>query len=98
MISLRTIEQTGLAEILVFLLGRDKARITDIFVFLRSQGVGQSTMYRALKLLKENQMIDEEITDYPKLRLIRLTPKGRRVAEKLLEIKKILEEETEDEK
>lgn len=91
-ISLKVIEQTGLPEILLYLLNKNEARITDIFIFLRSQGIGQSTMYRALKLLKEHDLIDEKITDYPKLRLIRLTEKGRRVAEKILEIKEILEE------
>jgi len=94
-ISYRPLEQSGSLEILTYLLKKSEAKLTDILAHVRSFGIGQSAMYSVLKLLKENQMIDEEITDYPKLRLIRLTEKGRRVAEKILEIKKILEEEQE---
>ena len=90
-ISLRPLEQTGALEILRYLLEKTEVKLTELLYYLRSIGVGQSAMYRSLKLLKEANLIDETITDYPKLRLIRLTEKGRRVAEYVLKIKEILE-------
>ena len=99
MISLRVLEQTGAPEILIFLLEKENSRLTDVLIFLRSKRIGQSAMYNALKLLKENKLIEDIITDYPRSRILKITEKGRRVAEKLLEIKQILEEEeNEDEK
>lgn len=92
-ITLRALEQNGSLEILLLLLEKENIKITEILAYLREQRIGQSSMYSALKQLKHATLIDETISVYPKLRLIRLTPKGRRVAQKILEIKKILEEE-----
>lgn len=92
-ISLRVLEQTGSPEILLYLLEKEQGRVTDILIFLRSLRIGQSAMYNALKILKECNLIDDIVSEYPKTRLIKITEKGRRVAEKILEIKEILEEE-----
>jgi len=54
----------------------------------------QSSLYDTLKLLTEAGLIEEifEEDSWPKRRLFKLTPLGRKVAEKLAEIETILAE------
>lgn len=55
--------------------------------------ISQAGLYNAIKKLVEAKLIEQKVSTFPKLRLIKLTEKGKRVAEKILEIKEILEEE-----
>ena len=98
-IKLKTLEQTGALEILIFLLKNKRSRITETLEYLRENKIGQTAMYNALKVLKKENLISDTIEGFPKTRYLTLTEKGRRVAQKILEIKQILEEEeNEDEK
>jgi len=92
-IKLKTLEQTGALEILVFLLKNKRSRITETLEFLRENRIGQTAMYNALKVLKREGLIEDTVEGFPKTRYLTLTEKGRKVAEKILEIKEILEKE-----
>lgn len=53
--------------------------------------LSNQTVYNNARRLKEMELIQEELEqEFPRRRLISLTEKGRKVAEKLEEIEKIL--------
>ncbi|MGQ4834536.1 MAG: winged helix-turn-helix transcriptional regulator [Candidatus Asgardarchaeia archaeon] len=92
-IKLKTLEQTGALEILIFLLKNKRSRITETLEFLRENNIGQTAMYNALKVLKKAGLIEDTVEGFPRTRYLSLTEKGTRIAEKILEIQKILENE-----
>lgn len=87
------------SSILIFLYDRNKATFGEIHSFTKGN---YSTLNKALNLLKELSLISEKREPnvdasgrivVRETRWIWLTPKGKKVAEKLFEIKKIMEEE-----
>ena len=74
-------------KLLIHLIKTGSMKVSDA----RSLGMGYGTFYRALYTLKDLQLIEEDITKGVERR-IRLSEKGRKVAEKLLEIDRILVE------
>lgn len=84
---METLEQTSACRILV-LLTKEAYPVSEI---IRQVGSSQQAIYNALRKLKDAGLIQEELeTDFPRRRLISLTEKGRKVAEKLEEIEKML--------
>jgi len=81
------IERIGVAgiKVLLILFKSGKMYIREI---IREAGVGYTSIYRALHDMSELKLIDEEISEGK--RFIMLTEKGKKVAEKLLEIEELL--------
>lgn len=85
------LQKSGVMEILLYLKKNSKASRSD----LRDNiDVVLTTLYKtSLPTLKEACLIHEETTKkFPYSVYIGLTEKGRRIAEKLVEIEAILEE------
>lgn len=83
-------EQATAIELLLLLSASYKLNLSEA---VRKLGRPQATIYRAIEKLGELGLIDDETTDYPKKRMLTLTEKGRRVAEKLACVESILQEE-----
>lgn len=84
------LEQTGSIRIILFINKKGASTLTDI-----KNGVdcSISAIYNALRKLKDAGLIQEELEqEFPRRRLISLTEKGRKVAEKLEEIERLLGE------
>lgn len=81
------LEQVGAIQILLFLLEKPlkMTELTELF-----QG-SNTTIYRAVPKLRNLGLIEDKVTSYPVKRIFNLTEKGRKVAEKLREIEKLLE-------
>lgn len=85
---LKALEQTSLPRILVYLLEKGRASRTDL---KRDVEASQQAIYNALPLLLKNGLVEEiQSTSFPYKIEIELTEKGRKVAEHLIEIEKIL--------
>jgi len=85
---MESLEQTGSIRIMLFLNKKGAVTLTDI-----KGGVNcsLSAIYNALRKLRDAGLIQEELEEtFPRRRLISLTEKGRKVAEKLEEIEKSL--------
>jgi len=82
----RLCSQSGVAETLLYLLNHNQSILSDFIYDLRMHG---ATISRSIALLKELGCITEVRQEYNR-RLFTLTDKGRKVAEKLKEIEKIL--------
>jgi DNA-binding MarR family transcriptional regulator len=82
-------EQAAAMELLILLLNNDKLKLSEI---VRKLGRSQATIYRAIENLKELELVSDETTGYPVKRFMSLTEKGRRVAEKLVEVEGVLQE------
>lgn len=78
------LEQTGAIKLLLFLNERGECKTWDI----TKNGVSQPTFYRVMPVLKELGLV-EEVVDPPR-RIFRLTEKGKKVLEKLMEVEAIL--------
>lgn len=63
--------------------------MTDI---INKIGGSHTTPYKALPILKNLGLINDEVTPYPVKRIFSLTEKGRKVASKLQEIEDILQQ------
>jgi len=88
MILLKTLEQTSLPRILVYLLEKGRASRTEL---KRDITASQQAIYRAIPLLQRNGLIKEIQSDgFPYKIEIELTQKGRLVAEHLVEIERLL--------
>ncbi|MCX8181648.1 MAG: helix-turn-helix transcriptional regulator [Candidatus Methanomethyliaceae archaeon] len=82
--SLELLEQTSACRVLVYLSRNNKSAVSDI---LNKGDFSQTSLYNALRKLKDAGLIQEELeNEFPRRRLISLTEKGRKVAEKLEEI------------
>ena len=85
---MESLEQTGSIRIMLFLNKKGAATLTDI-----KDGVNcsLSAIYNALRKLRDAGLIQEELEqEFPRRRLISLTEKGKKVAEKLEEIERVL--------
>lgn len=88
MAGLDLLEQTSACRVLVYLLKSKSSTVSDI---LNKGNFSQTSLYNALRKLKDAGLIQEELEqEFPRRRLISLTEKGRKVAEKLEEIEGIL--------
>ncbi len=81
------------SQILRILLILESENKLNFQSFINSKGISSTTLYRTIATLKEMNLINSTIdnTKYPPQNMISLTPKGRKVAEKLKEIEEILE-------
>jgi len=88
--SLNILEQTTMPRLLVFLFENENVNRT----ILKKSGIGaQDTIYRALRMALDEELVqDTKIGGFGGAIYTSLTPKGRTVAEKLLEIKELLDE------
>lgn len=86
------LEQTGALRILIY-LDEKHPNGCPISYIRHDIRISQAGLYNAIKKLIEAGLVEEKVTDYPKLRLIKLTEKGKKVAELAKKIKEILEEE-----
>ncbi|MEN3026074.1 MAG: MarR family transcriptional regulator [Candidatus Methanosuratincola petrocarbonis] len=85
---LEILEQTSACQVLVFILNNGPAPVSEI---IRKGGLSQTSLYNALRKLKDAGLIEEKFEeDFPRRRLISLTEKGMKVAEKLEEIERLL--------
>jgi len=85
---LETLEQTAACRILVYLYKEGDFAVSEI---IRKVGSSQQAIYNALRKLRDAGLIQEELEEtFPRRRLISLTEKGRKVAEKLEEIEEEL--------
>ena len=78
--------QSGVAPVLLYLLDHEHAILSDFIYDLRMHG---ATVSRSLNLLLQLGCVKEERQEYNR-RVFTLTNKGRKVAEKLKEIAKII--------
>jgi len=86
--SLEALEQTSAIRILVFLLTHEKVSRSEIINGIKASHVA---IYNAIRKLKEAGLVVEETErDFPFRVFVMLTEKGRRVAEHLAEVEKIL--------
>ena len=83
------LEQKAAIHMLIALLERGRMTTMDMVMSLP---FSQSAIYTAKSQLTEAGLIvEEEQQEFPRAKIHRLTEKGRLVAQKLLEIEKILE-------
>jgi predicted transcriptional regulator len=83
-------EQDGILELLLILLKNGKLSKAEVVSAL---GRSSTTAYRCLAMLKKLDLITElEPTSFPYRKDVSLTEKGRRVAELLVQVEKILTE------
>ena len=92
-INYRPLEQSGSLEILTYLLEKSEAKLTEILAHVRSLGIGQSAMYKALKLLKRRRTHRRNYNWLSQITFDTIDAERPQSAEKLLEIKEILEED-----
>lgn len=93
---LKWLEKSGSTQILLELYSNNRLTITQ----LKNRTVGGHTLYARLDELekyglinREERVMEEAEFIFKKVVIVSLTPKGKKVAEKLKEIKEILEEE-----
>jgi len=85
------LEQKGVVEILLFLLEEERA--ADISDMRKKLSIGHSALYSALEKLKKAGLIEEKKRrEFPFNRFFLLTSKGKKVAEYLAEIERVLRE------
>ena len=85
---LGSLEQTGALRLLVTLLKNDALPVSEL---IKVVGCSQHALYNAIETLLEAGLIYEaHEKSFPRRRIFRLTEKGRKVAEKLLEIEEIM--------
>ena len=82
------IESSGASIILIVLLDHGELSYSDI---KEKTGLPTHTAYRTLNSLLKNNLIEEKREEeFPRRRLFKLTDRGRKIAEKLVEIEDIL--------
>ncbi|RLI99417.1 MAG: hypothetical protein DRP08_07190 [Candidatus Aenigmatarchaeota archaeon] len=87
---MKALEQEGAIEFLLYLYRKEKAKVSEA---LHDLEVGQSAFYTTLrKLMNAGLIIETRGERFPFPRFFTLSDKGRRVAEHLAEIEKILRE------
>jgi DNA-binding PadR family transcriptional regulator len=87
---IRKLEKIAALEIITFLRENGSTGKVDLVQRLEA---GQTSIYSALSVLKELDLIEEQQPEgFPVRRPVNLTEKGRRVAELLVQVEKILTE------
>ena len=83
-------KQSGTLQALVYLDGKGE---TNFQTAMDEIGLFYSVFYRALVKLKEAGLVVQRVdgTAVPKKNMISLTPKGKKVAERLKKIEEVLE-------
>ena len=87
MMKVTRLEQTAAIRLLFYLHDKKESKTGEIVHNLKGTH-SQNTIYRALNVLMELGLV-EEVLDPPR-RIFRLTEKGKKVLEKLMEVEKIL--------
>jgi len=85
-LGIEQLERRYILQILLFLYDREKAIYSEI---VNNIPGSEPTKHKALRQLVDMQLLKEE-RKHPR-RYLTLTPKGKKIAEKLKEIQKILE-------
>ena len=86
--SLEELEKAAALQILVYLTRKDGATRTDLKENVRA---AIETIYSALEVLKRLGLIEEEASrNFPFPVIVRLTSLGRRVAEHIAEVERLL--------
>jgi len=87
---MKALEQEGAITFMIYLFKRNKVNISTA---LKDLEIGQSALYTTLrKLLQANLIAEVKEDRFPFSRFFVLTDKGRKVAEHLVEVEKILKE------
>jgi DNA-binding HxlR family transcriptional regulator len=83
------------SQILRIILILESEKRLNFQSFIDNKGISSTTLYRTIASLKEMKLINSTIdnTRYPPQNVISLTERGRKVAEYLKKIEKILEVE-----
>lgn len=81
------LQQKGTIEVLLYLIEKDKAIITNL-----KSVVGQTALYNALNKLLNEKLVEESREHPFNKRVIKMTTKGGKVALLLQEIEKILQD------
>ncbi len=82
-------KQSGILILLTEILRRNEVCVTDIIHKIK---LNPTSTYKALNKLKSLKLVKETRQNhFPNKRLFKLTDKGKKVAEKLVEIEEILE-------
>ncbi|MHA1506711.1 MAG: hypothetical protein ACTSR0_05990 [Candidatus Asgardarchaeia archaeon] len=89
--SLKYLEQRGILRSLLIIAEKDRVKTTELLNELRKFGIGQDAMYSSIKNLEKLGLIRREVRDYPMTRYIIITEKGKKVAEELKRLEKMLE-------
>jgi len=88
--SLRALERVAALRLLVLLYHKGKMSIQQLRNELDASGLA---IYNSIEALKKiNLIYDEYEEHFPRRRLVSLTPLGRKIAEHLIEIEKLLTE------
>jgi len=88
-LKLEVLEKKATMHILIALFKEGRKTVSELIYVLP---FSQTAIYSAKERLEKAGLIKKEIIgEFPKTIIHSLTPKGRKVAEKLLEIEKILE-------
>ena len=87
-VSLHDFEKTAALQILVYLIKRGEASRTDLRENIEA---AMETIYSALIVLSRLKLVEEKKSNrFPFIKQVYLTDKGRKVAEYLVDIEKIL--------
>ncbi len=86
------LEKKGALRVILFLNEKESAFFTEIRD--KIERLAQTALYSALGKLLELNLIEEDREPPHNKRVFKLTAKGKKVATKLTEIEKILQEET----
>lgn len=85
------LEQRGCLHVILYLA--DKSEAVSLTDLVRNLEITQDPIYKTLPILTLLKLVQEtHEKEFPRRRLFRLTQKGRKVAEKLRELEKILAE------
>ena len=82
------LEQRGIVSFLLYLLRNEGKPLS---VIVEEAGINRTTVYNVINRLLQTGLIKEDYEKgFPRRRIFRLTEKGRKVAEKLLEIEELM--------
>ncbi len=85
------IDERGSLRILL-VLEEGQKNLTEILTIVTKLGVGQRSMYLALEDLKRVGFISESDVKYSRVRLFKLTKKGKKAVEHLREVALLIDE------
>jgi DNA-binding HxlR family transcriptional regulator len=83
--------QKGILRLLVYLYEKGE---TNYYSIIKESDIYDRVLRLSVEKLKELKLVESKINNstYPPRNMISLTPKGRKVAEKLKEIEEVLSE------
>ena len=86
---LERLERIGTLRVLLVLLKKQEC---NIITLKRSLKISQTGLYSAINTLIELGLVVSKMSTFPREKLLKLTEKGRKVAEYAEKIKEVLEE------